>query len=160
MRVGFGFDVHEFIDNRPLIIGGVEIPHARGLAGHSDADVLIHAVMDALLGAAGLDDIGVHFPNTDPKFQGIQSRILLRHVRELMDEHRYGICNIDATIVAQTPKLRPYTEAMKQNIAEDLNIDFNQINIKATTTEHLGFIGRREGIATWATALIDYAPSG
>lgn len=155
MRVGFGFDVHEFVDNRPLIIGGVEVPHSKGLSGHSDADVLIHAVMDALLGAAGLDDIGVHFPNTDPRFKDIKSRVLLRHVRELMNEHGFGICNIDITIVAQTPKLRPYTEEMKQYIAEDLNIGANQINIKATTTENLGFIGRREGIATWATALIE-----
>ena len=155
MRVGFGFDVHEFVDNRPLIIGGVEVPHSKGLSGHSDADVLIHAVMDALLGAAGLDDIGVHFPNTDPRFKDIKSRVLLRHVRGLMHEKKYKICNIDITIVAQTPKLRPYTEEMKQNIAEDLNIGVSRINIKATTTENLGFIGRREGIATWVTALIE-----
>ena len=154
-RVGFGFDVHEFEYGRRLILGGVEIPHSVGLKGHSDADVVIHAVVDALLGAAGLGDIGQHFPDSDPQFKDINSRKLLKHTTELLEEQGWNISNIDITVVAQIPKIQPHSREMRKNIAEDLKISEGLVNVKATTTESLGFIGRKEGIAAWAiTALV------
>ena len=153
-RVGFGFDVHQFVTGRQLILGGVRIPHSRGLSGHSDADAVVHAVMDALLGAAGLDDIGVHFPNTDLKYRDIDSRILLREVKEKIYESGFEISNIDITVVAQAPKISPYAKQMKMNISADLNVAVNQVGIKATTTESLGFVGREEGVAVWAAAAL------
>lgn len=150
MRVGLGYDVHKLVDGRPLILGGVEIPFELGLLGHSDADVLVHAVMDALLGAAGLGDIGKHFPDTDPKYKGISSILLLEHVRDLLEKQMYVINNIDATVIAQRPKLRPYMEEMEQNIAKALRIDIDQINLKATTEEGLGFTGSLQGISSQA----------
>lgn len=153
-RVGFGFDVHEFEVGRRLILGGVDIPHSAGLKGHSDADVVIHAVVDALLGAAGLGDIGQHFPDSDPQFKDINSRQLLRHITGLLEEQGWDISNIDITVVAQVPKIQPYSAMMQKNIAEDLKISEGLVNVKATTTESLGFVGRKEGIAAWAiTAL-------
>lgn len=150
MRVGMGYDVHRLVEGRDLILGGVKIEHSLGLLGHSDADVLIHAIMDALLGAAALGDIGRHFPDTDEKYKGISSMKLLEHVKELIEEEGYVIENIDATIIAQRPKLRPYMEEMEENIAKVLKIEKNQINLKATTEEKLGFTGREEGIAAQA----------
>lgn len=150
MRVGMGYDVHRLVEGRDLILGGVKIEHSLGLQGHSDADVLIHAIMDALLGAAALGDIGKHFPDTDEKYKGISSMKLLEHVKELIEEEGYVIENIDATIIAQKPKLRPYMEEMEENIAKVLKIEKNQINLKATTEEKLGFTGREEGIAAQA----------
>lgn len=150
MRVGIGYDVHRLTPGRKLILGGVEIPHTMGLDGHSDADVLVHAVMDALLGAAALGDIGKHFPDTDPAYRGISSLKLLAHVSELVGQQGYVIENIDATIIAQKPKLRPYIDEMEHNIAEVLQIAGHQINIKATTEERLGFTGREEGISSQA----------
>lgn len=150
MRVGMGYDVHRLVEGRDLILGGVRIEHSLGLLGHSDADVLIHAIMDALLGAAALGDIGKHFPDTDEKYKGISSMKLLEHVKELIEEEGYVIENIDATIIAQKPKLRPYMEEMEENIAKVLKIEKNQINLKATTEEKLGFTGREEGIAAQA----------
>lgn len=155
MRVGMGYDVHKLVEGRPLILGGVEIPHTLGLLGHSDADVLVHAIMDALLGAAALGDIGKHFPDTDPKYKGISSIFLLEHVGKLLEEHCYIIGNIDATIIAQHPKLAPYREEMTENIAKALKIRKDQICVKATTEEGLGFTGRGEGIASQAIALIE-----
>jgi len=155
MRIGHGFDVHQFAQDRPLIIGGVSIAHPLGLAGHSDADVLLHAICDALLGAAGLGDIGRHFPESDDNYKNIDSRVLLRHVMSLLHEKNFAPTNIDATIVAQQPKMAPYIETMRQHIAEDLQVDLTQINVKATTTENLGSIGREEGIAAHAVCLID-----
>lgn len=154
MRIGQGYDVHKLVEGRKLILGGVEIPHTLGLLGHSDADVLTHAVMDALLGAAGLKDIGVHFPDTDPKYEGADSIELLRHVSVLLSENGYAVGNIDATIMAEKPKLRPYIDEMVHRIAAALEIDPSQINIKATTEEGLGFTGREEGIAASAIALL------
>lgn len=150
MRVGMGYDVHRLVEGRDLILGGVKIEHSLGLLGHSDADVLIHAIMDALLGAAALGDIGKHFPDTDEKYKGISSMKLLEHVKELIEEEGYVIENIDATIIAQRPKLRPYMEEMEENIAKVLKIEKKQINLKATTEEKLGFTGREEGIAAQA----------
>lgn len=150
MRVGMGYDVHRLVEGRDLILGGVKIEHSLGLLGHSDADVLIHAIMDALLGAAALGDIGKHFPDTDEKYKGISSMKLLEHVKGLVEEEGYVIENIDATIIAQKPKLRPYMEEMEENIAKVLKIEKNQINLKATTEEKLGFTGREEGIAAQA----------
>ncbi|MGN0273044.1 MAG: 2-C-methyl-D-erythritol 2,4-cyclodiphosphate synthase [Lachnospiraceae bacterium] len=150
MRVGMGYDVHRLVEGRDLILGGVTIEHSLGLLGHSDADVLIHAIMDALLGAAALGDIGKHFPDTDEKYKGISSMKLLEHVKGLIEEEGYVIENIDATIIAQRPKLRPYMEEMEENIAKVLKIEKNQINLKATTEEKLGFTGREEGIAAQA----------
>ena len=147
MRIGMGYDVHRLTPGRKLIMGGVEIPWEKGLLGHSDADVLIHAVMDALLGAAALGDIGQHFPDTDPAYKGISSIELLRKVGKLLEQKGYIIENIDATVIAQKPKLRPYIEHMEQNIANVLKLEKNQVNIKATTEEGLGFTGREEGIA-------------
>ncbi len=154
MRIGQGYDVHQLVEGRPLILGGVHVPYDKGLAGHSDADVLLHAICDALLGAAALGDIGQHFPDTDKKFSGVDSRVLLRAVSDLLNQGSHDIMNLDATIVAQKPKLSPYVAQMRQTIAEDLNVDISQVNIKATTTEKLGFEGRGEGIAAQAIALI------
>ena len=147
MRVGMGYDVHKLVEGRDLILGGVTVPHTLGLLGHSDADVLVHAIMDALLGAAALGDIGKHFPDTDPQYAGISSMKLLEHVRELIEKEGYVIENIDATVIAQKPKLRPYIEQMEQNVADTLRIAKNQVNIKATTEEGLGFTGAQEGIS-------------
>jgi 2-C-methyl-D-erythritol 2,4-cyclodiphosphate synthase len=155
IRIGHGFDVHAFAEGRRLIIGGVDIPHHRGLLGHSDADVLLHAICDALLGAAALGDIGRHFPDSDARFKGIDSRKLLRHVAQLLDGRGWKVINIDATIIAQAPKMAPHIAAMRQHIAEDLGVAVEQVNVKATTTEKLGFTGREEGIAAEAVCLID-----
>ena len=154
MRIGTGYDVHKLAENRKLIIGGVEIPYERGLLGHSDADVLLHAIMDALLGAAGLGDIGLHFPDTGAEFKDIDSRILLRRVKALLSEAGYEVENVDATIIAQRPKMRPHIEAMRANIAEDLGIRVSQVNVKATTEEGLGFTGEGLGIAAQAVCLL------
>ena len=150
MRVGIGYDVHKLVEGRDLILGGVTIPHTLGLLGHSDADVLLHAIMDALLGAAALGDIGKHFPDTDPVYKGISSMKLLAHVGELLTKEGYVIENIDATIIAQKPKLRPYIEEMERNIAEILQLHKKQINVKATTEEGLGFTGTEQGISSQA----------
>ena len=161
MRVGMGYDVHRLVEGRKLILGGVEIPYEKGLLGHSDADVLIHAIMDALLGAAALGDIGKHFPDTDPQYKGISSVELLKHVAKLLDKNNYVIENIDATVIAQRPKLRPYMEEMTKNIAGALGIEENRLNLKATTEEGLGFTGTGEGMASQAicslVGLMDYA---
>lgn len=150
MRVGMGYDVHRLVEGRDLIIGGVKIPHALGLLGHSDADVLLHAIMDALLGAAALGDIGKHFPDTDEQYKGISSMTLLEHVGELLIAHDYVIENIDATIIAQKPKMRPYIEEMEANVTKALNLPQGTVNIKATTEEGLGFTGTEEGISAQA----------
>lgn len=150
MRVGMGYDVHKLVEGRDLIIGGVNIPHTLGLLGHSDADVLLHAIMDALLGAAGLGDIGKHFPDTDPAYKGISSVKLLEHVAALIEEKGYVVENIDATIIAQKPKMRPHIPQMEENIAKALHINADQINVKATTEEGLGFTGTEEGISSQA----------
>ena len=155
MRVGQGFDVHAFIGGKKLVIGGVEIPHAKGLEGHSDADVLLHAICDALLGAAGLGDIGQHFPDHDPKYAGIDSRGLLRDVAKKIKTLNFRIINVDATILAQAPRMAPHIPRMIGNIAADLELAPAAINVKATTTEGLGFLGRGDGIAAQAVALID-----
>jgi 2-C-methyl-D-erythritol 2,4-cyclodiphosphate synthase len=155
LRVGQGFDVHALVEGRPLIIGGVTIPFARGLLGHSDADVLLHAVTDALLGAAALGDIGRHFPDTSADYAGADSRVLLRRTRELVTAAGFDIVNVDATIVAQAPKMAPHIPAMAAHIAADLSVDVACVNVKAKTTEHLGFTGRGEGIAAEAIALIE-----
>ncbi|MDP1927590.1 MAG: 2-C-methyl-D-erythritol 2,4-cyclodiphosphate synthase [Thiobacillus sp.] len=155
LRIGHGFDVHAFAANRKLIIGGVDIPHELGLAGHSDADVLLHAICDALLGAAGLGDIGRHFPDTDAAFSGIDSRILLRRVVEQLQQRRWRVGNVDATIIAQAPKMAPHIARMTAHIADDLGLAIDRVNVKATTTEKLGFTGRGEGIAAEAVCLIE-----
>lgn len=155
MRVGQGYDVHKLVSSRKLIIGGVDIPHTLGLLGHSDADVLLHAIMDALLGAAALGDIGKHFPDSDEKYKGADSMKLLRHVGVLLKEKGYNIINIDSTVIAQAPKLAPHIETMRHNIANGLGIDVDAVNVKATTEEKLGFTGAREGIAAQAICLID-----
>jgi 2-C-methyl-D-erythritol 2,4-cyclodiphosphate synthase len=154
MRIGHGYDVHQLVSGRDLVLGGVKIPHAKGLLGHSDADVLIHAICDACLGAAGLGDIGRHFPDSDPRYRGIDSRKLLRHVATLLEEREWQVGNVDSTIIAQAPKLAPYIPAMVANIAADLGIASSQVNVKATTTEKLGFAGREEGIAAHAVVLL------
>lgn len=154
LKIGLGYDVHRLVEGRRLIIGGVDIPHEKGLLGHSDADVLLHAIMDALLGAMGLGDIGRHFPDTSADFKDIDSRILLRKVGALLKEQGCRINNMDAVIVAQAPKMLPHIEKMKANIAADLEIEANQINIKASTTENLGFEGRKEGISAQAVVLL------
>ncbi len=154
MKIGQGYDVHAFAENRKLILGGVDIPFEKGLAGHSDADVLIHAICDALIGAAAMGDIGKHFPDTDDDFKNIDSRILLRHVVGLLEKEGYKIGNIDATIIAQRPKLLPYIGTMRENLRADLKIELSQLNVKATTTEKLGFEGRGEGIAAMAVVLL------
>lgn len=153
-RIGHGFDVHQLVVGRKCIIGGVDIAYERGLLGHSDADVLLHAICDALLGAAALGDIGKHFPDTDAKFSGINSRELLRHVGALIKDRGYAISNIDATIIAQEPKMAPHIPNMVINIASDLHLELLQVNVKATTTENLGFAGRGEGIAVEAVCLL------
>ena len=155
MRIGQGFDVHPLVTGRKLLIGGVEIPYHKGLEGHSDADVLLHAICDALLGAAGLGDIGRHYPDTDASYAGANSRALLRDVAQKVRERKLKIVNVDATILAQAPRMAPHMARMVANIAEDLGIDRGAVNIKATTTEQLGFIGRLEGIAAQAIALLD-----
>ena len=152
MRVGMGYDVHRLVEERELILGGVKIPYEKGLLGHSDADVLVHAIMDALLGAAALGDIGKHFPDTDPKYKGISSIRLLSHVGKLIEEQLYVIGNIDATIIAQKPKMSPHIDQMRANVAKTLNLDISQVNIKATTEEGLGFTGNGEGISAQASA--------
>jgi len=157
MRIGQGFDAHALVAGRKLIIGGVEIPHEKGLDGHSDADVLIHAVCDALLGAAGLGDIGAHFPDSDDRYKGIDSRKLLREVAQLLRQYNLPVVNVDATIIAQAPKMAPHLPAMCANLASDLDVAAGAINIKAKSTEHLGFVGRGEGIAAEAIALLDDA---
>ncbi|NLM35959.1 MAG: 2-C-methyl-D-erythritol 2,4-cyclodiphosphate synthase [Clostridiales bacterium] len=154
MRIGMGYDVHRLVENRDLIIGGVNIPYERGLAGHSDADVLIHAIMDSILGAAALGDIGKHFPDTDPQYKGASSIALLKHVAGLIKEKGYEIINIDATIIAQSPKMAPHIWAMRENIAKALNIDVDQVNVKATTEEGLGFTGKGEGISSQSICLL------
>lgn len=153
-RIGNGFDVHRLVEGRPCIICGVDIPHQFGLLGHSDADVALHALSDALLGAAALGDIGLHFPDTDNRWRGADSRMLLRHVVKIVAEAGFVPVNVDITIMAQAPKMRPHIDAMRQNVAADLNIPVNCVSVKATTTEELGFTGRREGIAAQATALL------
>lgn len=154
MRIGMGYDVHKLVPDRKLIMGGVEIPYVKGLLGHSDADVLLHAIMDALLGAAALGDIGKHFPDTDPAYKGISSIKLLEHVGNLLEENCFLIENIDATIIAQAPKMRPHIDAMRQNIANALCIMVDQVNVKATTEEGLGFTGSGEGISAQAICLL------
>jgi len=154
LRVGEGWDCHALVPGRLLVLGGVEVPHSHGLLGHSDADVLLHAITDALLGAAALGDIGKHFPDTDPQFKGADSRVLLRHVLELVKAKGWQVGNVDATIVAQAPKMAPHIDAMRNLIAADLEVALDQVNVKATTTEKLGFTGREEGIAVHAVALL------
>lgn len=154
MRIGHGFDVHRFCDGDFITLGGVRIPHKYGLLAHSDGDVLLHALSDALLGAAALGDIGKHFPDTDPQYKGADSRALLRHVVGIVLAKGWNVGNIDATIVAQAPKMAPHIETMRQRIAEDLQVELDQVNVKATTTEKLGFTGREEGIAVHAVALL------
>ena len=158
VRIGNGFDVHAFAAGRRLVIGGVTIPHERGLAGHSDADVLLHAIADAILGALAFGDLGKHFPDTDPKWKDADSRRLLREVATMASVQRYVIGNVDATVMAQVPKLAPYVEAMRRNIAADLGCDPSQVSVKATTTERLGFTGREEGIAALANVLLVAMP--
>ena len=155
MRIGHGYDVHKLVEGRDLILGGVKIEYEKGLLGHSDADVLLHAVSDALLGAAGLGDIGRHFPDTDPKYKGADSRMLLREVRQKVADAGYRISNVDVTMIAQKPKLKPYIEQMMANIASDLQIDGNRVNVKATTEEKLGFTGSGEGMSCHAVCLLD-----
>lgn len=155
MRIGMGYDVHRLVEDRDLILGGVKIPYEKGLLGHSDADVLLHAIMDALLGAAALGDIGKHFPDTDPQYKGISSIRLLEHVGQLIEDRMYVIGNIDATIIAQRPKMAPHIEIMRQNVAKALHIEVDQINIKATTEEGLGFTGSGEGISAQAIACLE-----
>lgn len=154
MRIGQGFDTHALVGGRELVIGGVRIPYDKGLAGHSDADVLIHAVCDALLGAAGLGDIGAHFPDTDARYKGIDSRKLLREVAQLLRQRKLRVANVDATIIAQAPKMAPHIAAMRANLASDLGVAPDAVNVKAKTTEKLGFVGRGEGIAAEAVALL------
>ena len=155
MRIGMGYDVHKLVEDRKLILGGVEIPYEKGLLGHSDADVVVHAIMDALLGAAALGDIGKHFPDTDPKYKDISSIELLKYVGKLLDENNYRIGNIDATIICQRPKLAPYREQMIKNVAKALNTDTSKVWIKATTEEGLGFTGEGLGISSQAIALLE-----
>jgi len=155
MRIGIGYDVHKLVENRALIIGGENIPHERGLLGHSDADVLIHAIMDALLGAAALGDIGKHFPDTDKKYSGISSILLLKNVGELLESKNYRVGNIDSVIIAQKPKMAPYIEKMRINIAAALNLEVDQVSVKATTEEGLGFTGRSEGISSQSVCLLE-----
>ena len=154
MRIGTGYDVHKLAEGRKLIIGGVEIPYEKGLLGHSDADVLVHAVMDALLGAAALGDIGKHFPDSDPKYKGADSLMLMREVRRILSENGFEVGNVDATIIAQAPRMSPHIDTMRRNIADALGLDVSQVSVKATTEERLGFTGRGEGISAQAVALI------
>ncbi len=154
MKIGIGYDVHQLVEGRKLIIGGIEIPYPKGLLGHSDADVLIHAIMDSILGALSLGDIGKHFPDTDPQYKDISSLILLKRVYDIMRSENYTIGNIDAIVVAQEPKLSPYIDSMKEKIADVLKVSKDKINIKATTTEKLGFEGRKEGIGAYSVCLL------
>lgn len=154
MRIGIGYDVHQLVSERPLIIGGVQIPYHLGLAGHSDADVLIHAIMDAMLGAAGQGDIGKHFPDNDQRYKGISSMILLKEVSSKLASEGYKVNNLDAVVVAQAPKMAPHIDAMKENIGRVLEVELTAINVKATTTEHLGFAGRGEGIGAYSVCTI------
>jgi len=160
VRIGNGFDVHAFANDRPLVLGGVTIPFPRGLAGHSDADVLLHAIADALLGALALGDLGAHFPDTDPRWKGADSRALLRHVLTLVQGKGYAVVNVDATVIAQAPRLAPFVGRMRESIAADLACDLDRVSVKATTTEHLGFIGREEGIAAFANVLVATVETG
>lgn len=155
MRIGHGYDVHKLVEDRLLILGGEQIPYKKGLLGHSDADVLVHAIMDALLGAAALHDIGYHFPDTDERFKDADSMMLLREVISLLKKEGYKVVNIDATVIAQAPKLKPYIENMRENIAYTCRVDVSQVNVKATTEENLGFTGSGEGISAHAVCLID-----
>lgn len=157
IRVGYGYDVHKLVEGRPLVLGGVTIPHDKGLAGHSDADVLIHAVCDALLGAAALGDIGRHFPDDDPEYRDIDSRLLLRECSKLLADEGYRVSNVDASVVAQKPKLAPYIPEMRGRLADDLGLDGGRVSVKATTSETLGFEGAEQGISATATVLI-YKP--
>lgn len=154
VRIGNGFDVHRLVEGRKCIVCGVEIPYPMGLLGHSDADVALHALTDAILGAAALGDIGAHFPDTDPQWKGADSRLLLRGALDIVREHGMTPVNVDITIIAQAPKMLPYIQQMRQNVADDLGLPVNRVSVKATTTEHLGFTGRKEGIAAMATALL------
>jgi 2-C-methyl-D-erythritol 2,4-cyclodiphosphate synthase len=154
IRIGNGFDVHALVPGRKLVLGGVSVPYERGLEGHSDADVLLHAIIDAILGALALGDIGTHFPDTDPRWKGADSRVLLRQVVGMASTRRFAVENLDATMIAQAPKLAPHVPAMRKNIAADLGCAIEQVSIKATTTERLGFAGRGEGIAALATVLL------
>lgn len=156
MRVGFGYDVHRLVSGRDLILGGVRIPYERGLLGHSDADVLCHAIGDALLGAAGLGDLGTHYPDTDPGYAGISSLMLLKDIAQKLASRDASVVNVDATVVAQAPKLSPYVAEMRENIARALGISIDQVSVKATTTEGLGFAGRGEGMAAYAVALVRF----
>jgi 2-C-methyl-D-erythritol 2,4-cyclodiphosphate synthase len=155
MRIGFGYDVHRFAEGRDLWLGGIKIPHTKGLLGHSDADVVIHAICDALLGAAALGDIGTHFPDTDPRYKGIDSKILLAETRNLLTAKGYSIQNIDTTIAIQLPKIAPYIEMMRSTLSSLLTISPDQVSVKATTTEKLGFEGREEGVSAYAVVLLD-----
>lgn len=157
-RIGNGFDVHRLVEGRKCIVCGVEVPYERGLLGHSDADVALHALCDAILGAAALRDIGYHFPDSDPEYSGADSRLLLRRCVELVAEKGYAVANVDITIIAQAPKMLPYIQQMRANVAADLNIHIDRVSVKATTTERLGFTGRGEGIAAQATALLMALP--
>ena len=155
MRIGMGYDVHRLIENRKLIIGGVSISYEKGLLGHSDADVLLHAIMDSLLGAASLGDIGKHFPDNNEKYKGISSILLLKEVGNLLEENHYSITNIDSTIIAEKPKMAPYINEMRSNISSALGIDIGKVNVKATTEEGLGFTGRQEGISSQSICLLE-----
>lgn len=154
IRIGNGYDVHKLVEGRDLILGGVKIEHEKGLLGHSDADVLIHAIMDAILGAMAKEDIGYHFPDTSDDYLDIDSRVLLRRVYAMVKEEGYSISNVDATVIMQRPKLRPYIEEMRENIAKDLELSIDRVSVKATTTENLGFEGREEGVSCIASALL------
>lgn len=155
MKIGLGFDVHEFIEGRALVVGGVSIPHTKGLQGHSDADVLLHAIMDAILGALALGDMGTHFPDTDPKYQDADSLVLLDHVFQVMKSYQFQLVNLDSVIIAQRPKMKPFIPEMREKISQHLEAEIHCISIKATTTEHLGFVGREEGIAAEAVVLLE-----
>lgn len=155
LRIGHGYDVHAFADNRRCIIGGVDIPYEKGLLGHSDADVLLHAISDSLLGAAAMVDIGKHFPDTDPEFEGADSLVLLKYVVKLISEKGYKVNNIDATVIAQAPKMAPHIEQMRKNIADALQVDADCVNVKATTEERLGFTGRKEGVSAHCVCLLE-----
>lgn len=159
MRVGIGFDAHRYADHRKLMLGGVEIPHARGLRGHSDADVLLHALADALLGAAGLDDIGTHFPNTDDAWKDAESTLFIQRIMTMLGRKKWAVENADLTLIAESPRLAPYREAIKKSVARLLRVSPEAVNIKGTTTDHMGFIGREEGIAAQAIVLLEKARS-
>lgn len=154
LRIGNGYDVHELVEGRPLILGGITIPHHKGVLGHSDGDVLVHAIMDALLGALALGDIGQHFPDTDSQYKNIDSMYLLKHVKKLIDQEGYKICNLDSIIVLQKPKVKPYIDLMRQRIAEVLNLNISQVSVKATTEEKLGFTGEELGVKSYCVVLL------